>query len=443
MEKKHVSSALELLGAVAPREFVEMVEEDNGISGSGVYTAFIVMWLMSYQWLRKKASLSDAVNELLKGPTKRILSNHKRVRENKLSLNTGAYSQARSRLPLELVETVVDYICERMSEKENHLWQDKRAYILDGSTLQLEHTKELAKAFPPNNNQYGKSHWPLMYICVATDLMTGVCQRPEYGAMYGTNAVSETKLGRALMGRLEPSSIIVGDRGFGIFSVAYEATRCGHDVLLRVTNSRAKSLCKGSLPSKVDAQVTWRPSRYDLSKNTEIPEDSEISGRLIQVNMQGAGKNEALILFTTLTNAAVQELVDLYARRWNVELDIRSLKQTLNMRSLPGKTKDMVIKELLMGIVAYNIIRHIISIAAEIYTVDPRRISFSRAAHMLTIVGEDIEDTFDDHKRIESFEDALRYIGMMKIPKRKRKQTYPRKVYRPTLRYQTKPCSFY
>ena len=134
MKEESIQGALEILERVAPREMVEVLKEDYGICGSGVYTPFIVIWLLVYQWLMKKVSLSAAVSELLYGSTKQLLPDHKRVRDNKLSEKTGTYSQARSKLPLELVEKVVELICDRMSKSKNHLWHGKRAYILDGTT---------------------------------------------------------------------------------------------------------------------------------------------------------------------------------------------------------------------------------------------------------------------------------------------------------------------
>ena len=60
-----------------------------------------------------------------------------------------------------------------------------RVYLLDGSSLQLEHTHELLEEYPPVINQHGQSHWPMLKIVVLHDLETGLAERPYWGAMNG------------------------------------------------------------------------------------------------------------------------------------------------------------------------------------------------------------------------------------------------------------------
>src|SRR5882762_3451817 len=83
-------------------------------------------------------------------------------------------------------------------------------FLLDGSSLELEHTAELAAAYPPAENQYGKAHWPTLRIAVAHNLANGLASRPSWGAMYGTHAVSEQALAEDLMDRLPQGAVVVG-----------------------------------------------------------------------------------------------------------------------------------------------------------------------------------------------------------------------------------------
>ncbi len=75
--------------------------------------------------------------------------------------------------------------------------------------------------------------------------------------------------------------------------------------------------------------------------------------------------------------------MQLYRARWNAELDLRSLKQTLQMDVLRCKTPELVRKEIWTHILAYNLIRTIIAQAATKHSVDPRSISFKGAIQML------------------------------------------------------------
>jgi hypothetical protein len=93
-----------------------------------------------------------------------------------------------------------------------------------------------------------------------------------------------------------------------------------------------------------------------------------------------------LIVATTLLDAAAfarDDLAQLYRARWNAELDLRSLKQTLQMDVLRCKTPALVRKELWTHILAYNLIRTIAAQAATKHGIEPRAISFKGAIQTL------------------------------------------------------------
>src|SRR4029079_13693206 len=69
--------------------------------------------------------------------------------------------------------------------------------------------------------------------------------------------------------------------------------------------------------------------------------------------------------------------------RWNAELDLRSLKQTLQMHVLRCKTPELVRKELWTHILAYNLIRTILAQAAEKHQPLPRPLSVKGAIQPL------------------------------------------------------------
>ena len=78
-----------------------------------------------------------------------------------------------------------------------------------------------------------------------------------------------------------------------------------------------------------------------------------------------------------------EDLAELYRARWNAELDLRSLKQTMQMDILRCKTPELVRKEIWTHILAYNLIRTVIAQAASKHDVEPRSISFKGAIQTL------------------------------------------------------------
>lgn len=76
-------------------------------------------------------------------------------------------------------------------------------------------------------------------------------------------------------------------------------------------------------------------------------------------------------------------MAQLYRARWNAELDLRSLKQTLQMDVLRCKTPELVRKELWTHVLAYNLIRTVMAQAATRHGLEPRSISFQGTAQTL------------------------------------------------------------
>ena len=94
---------------------------------------------------------------------------------------------------------------------------------------------------------------------------------------------------------------------------------------------------------------------------------------------------------TTMLDAAVytkEELADLFLQRWNIELDLRSIKDVMQMDVLRCKTPEMVEKEVWMHLLAYNLIRGVMAAAAEAHDEQPRHLSFKGALQTMTAFGE-------------------------------------------------------
>jgi hypothetical protein len=96
----------------------------------------------------------------------------------------------------------------------------------------------------------------------------------------------------------------------------------------------------------LDQQVCWCPSAYERKQHPDLPADACVRGRLIVQQVTASdGSSVTLYLFTTLP-LTVEQLVQLYGRRWNVETDLRSLKRTVDLQVLHCKSADMIAKDL-------------------------------------------------------------------------------------------------
>jgi len=290
--------------AVPERRVLQMLRGHAAFSRKGPLSAWVVMWLMIFQRLDAGGTLAAAVRQLLTGGVRAFVRRPKGRTAKLPSANTSAYSQARSKLPLAVVEKVSDLIFESLCEQLRSLpGVELPVFLLDGTSIQLQHSGELLRKWPAARNQHGSSHWSVIRVVVAHDVIAGLAVRPCRGAMDGPAAISEQGLTKEIMKRLPAGCAVLGDRNFGVFSMAWHAGRQNHPCLFRLTELRAKKLNGGMVPSAgTDRQVVWQPSRGDLRSNPEIPAEVSVTGRLLVFKVCDAlGKLQKLYFFTTLT----------------------------------------------------------------------------------------------------------------------------------------------
>lgn len=392
-----------------------------------VYTPLITVWLLVYQRLHANGTLDEAVTNFLQANPEE-LSDNRRVIEGTLSAKTGAYSRARTRLKPEVTDWVANHIYTTLIDACPPFLDGRRAFILDGTTIKLAPTKALRDAFPPASNQYGVGVWPIAHLLVAHELESGCAILPEIGAMYGAEAVSEVALTKRLMLRLPEHSIVLADRNFGVFSVAYCAVQAGHDILLRVTRQRfdafvrKANLMQKSKPGKRCWQLSWRPSAKERKSHPELPENAIVVVTLHEIKVS---EKLTLLLVTTLKHPS-SVLAALYGRRQDVETDIRDVKVTLELENVRAKSVEMLRKEIATSIVAYNLVIQVRRLAARLAGVKPRRLSFSGVWSVVRIILLSPNHWTSEQWR-SKFQQALN-IAKQKILPNRPNRSYERKA---------------
>jgi len=421
----------ELFGRVVAPQWFDQLRRQLDLPARGIYSLSVVVWLMMWQRLEGRGTLAMAVQQVVQGVLGDALPQEKRVRERRVSSNTGGLSRARKRLPLTAVEMVCDRIFTELIATALSVGLLSRLFLLDGSSLRLPHTAELVKAYPPGSNNHGEAHWPVVRILMAHHLGSGLAVRPCCGPMYGEGvAVSEQALAKRIFERLPEDGVVMGDINFGVFSVAWDGQVSHHGVLLRLQEGRARRMAGGFLPpANSECRVEWRPSRDERRAHPELPADAVVRGRLIVAHVQGKdGGRIRLYLFTTLEEPR-EVLVEVYRRRWDIELDIRSLKQTLRLHSLTSKSTAMVEKELLLAIAGYNLVRSVQMAAARQANLEPRRLSFSRVQAVVMTAVPRLATTTNAAQWEAEYQQVLRWAAQGKLPNRPRQRSYPRAVW--------------
>jgi hypothetical protein len=217
-----------------------------------------------------------------------------------------------------------------------------------------------------------------MRIVALFSLTTGAMIELAFGALQ----VPERTLFRKLWKCLKKGDVLLADRGFCSFAEFFLLPSRGVDCVMR-KNGRRKNGSVIKRISRYDRIVEWRksaicPKWLDRKAWDAMPE--AIAVREVEVHVQNPGFRPGTILIaTTLLDHRTyseNDLVELYRRRWSVELFFREIKITMGMDVLSCKTPPMVERELWMRIIAYNLIRAVMTEAAITHAVNIERISF-------------------------------------------------------------------
>jgi hypothetical protein len=378
-----------------------------------LFTPLVTLWYLLFQWLNHDHSLDAVVTDVRAGGADRL--NRKLSRQIR-SCSTGPYSDARSRLP-------ADFLAQALRLQGSHitaqsstaLWQKMIVALLDGTTVRLRSLGDIPQNFPPHGNQHQKkTYWCLMRVAVTFCSFTGAA----LDCALGSTSLSEQALACELILRAVSNTLFIGDRNFGVFRIVQVARHAHKQVLLRMTDSRAAKLLGGALRSG-DFALTWKPTGRDRLE----PDCSTdpLEGRLIVVRLDRPGfRSEWLCLFTTLTDRAqypAPELVQLYNRRWYIELDLRHVKAQMGAGQLEVHSAMMARKQWLACLLAYNLVRAAMFCAALQQDIPPLTLSFSacrrRLQSWLRHCG---------HAKVQMLVDwdkLLREIARCRLPKRK------------------------
>ena len=421
-------AALDLYVRLVPPSVMEDLRREAGWSGGGgLFSPALTIWLFVRQRLSGGGTLESTWLGLAPEVARALSPGSSRASKGRLSPHSSGWDRARRVLPLDLARAAARLL---VAEARALLQSgEEPAYLLDGSSLTLENHPEIVRAFPPASNGRGVSHWPVVRMVVVHDLSSGLASVPGWGPMYGPDAVSEQGLAKRALAELPPGGLVIGDRNFGVFSVAW-ALR-GRRALLRMTDARARALLGEAPAEEVDRRLVWRPSAADRRANPEVPRGAEIPGRLVvaYVSDPASKKPVRVCLFTNEMEKSPEELARLYARRWTVETDLRSLKREVGLEILRSRTPDTLAKELLFAVVAYDLVRALMALAARRKGLDPRRMSFTRARHVV------LEHARRGPLTPERLEEILELIAARPLPVRKERKRPPRAVWRKAPRY--------
>jgi putative transposase len=120
--------------------------------------------------------------------------------------------------------------------------------------------------------------------------------------------------------------------------------------------------------------------------------------------VENGRRSQAMTVVTTLLDEqhTKQDLAELYGFRWNVELDLRCIKDTLNLGHLRCKSPAMIRCELWTTMLGYNLIRTTTAGAALLHHKRPRQISFTTACQFILAAWMSTACRQLDHQKLKA-----------------------------------------
>ncbi|MFI5344343.1 MAG: IS4 family transposase [Chlamydiales bacterium] len=301
--------------------------------------------------------------------------------KEKVSGNTGPYSKARKRLPEKAVKELVKEIGKSPTKAAPKGWKPygRELKSFDGTTVKMADTKANQQDFPQHKNQKKGAGFPLARLVAVMSLTVGTVLNYAVDAYKG-KGTGESSLLRSIFDSIEKDDIVLGDRYFPNFFLMSDLNKRGADGIFRGQSQRNYDFRTGERLGKNDHIVFWnrpaKPEWMDQEKYDSYPEKMQVREFKVAGN----------VYVTTFLNSKKyhkKELAGIYGRRWDIEINLRSIKSIMNMDMLSCKTPEMVKKEIGMHFLAYNSIRIIMAEACVMHNTVPWRVSFKGTIQLL------------------------------------------------------------
>ncbi len=314
------------------------------------------------------------LNKSCRGALMEVLPEYLVRTSSIFSTNTGAYCKARQRLPESFISDMAKASGAYLQSISSRAfkWKNREVKIVDGTTASMPDTLENQVQYPQNPAQKTGLGFPIIRLTAIMSLSSGAVLNIAIGDYYS----SEHGLLREMLDQLSEGDILLGDRYYCSYFLLAHLQKLNIDAVFKINANRKIDFRKGQNLGSHDHIVAWkknqRPVWMDKETYDELP-------AIIYMREIKKGKN---IIVTTLLDAdkySKNELIELYAQRWQIELDLRSIKEVMGMSVLRCKTPGMIRKEIWMYMLVYNLIRLILVQCALVHKICPRNLSFMAA----------------------------------------------------------------
>jgi hypothetical protein len=365
----------------------EVLDEHGVEYRDRVFGPVTTIWGFLSQVLSEDHSCRDAVS--------RVIAHRAASGLEPCSPNTASYCNARGRIPTAVLRDLAKRTAGELQAgaPERWKWNGRRVFIADGSHVSMPDTPQNQAGYPQPEAQRPGIGFPLARLAVLLSLATGACHDLAM-APYAGKGTGETTLLRRMYGTLGPGDVVLADALFDDYFIACELRQRGVELVARAQYRRVGTRTVRSGPD--GDVIVWRRPNKPRGMTGEQYRTYPKSMVMRQVSVDARDRDNRVEQFrvvTTILDPSIGggQIGELYERRWEGEVDVRAIKSTMKMDVLRCKTPEMVEKEIWAHLLAYNLLRTVMAVAAAGSGIEPREVSFKGAKQAVTAFAPKIE----------------------------------------------------
>jgi len=270
-----------------------------------------------------------------------------------ISLNTAAYSKARQRVSLELIKEL--FSSTRIQEAENDYthFHGRKVFIGDGTYVQMQDTSSLRELYDVKHHGDSFKGYPQGLVEVLIERGTG----QVYTFRLSDRHTSELALFHDMIDEIPKGSVLLMDDLYNCFEIIAKCIRMGIDLVIPAKREKDYELVE-----KISEGDFIIKKRTPKNRSKWLSEHEKPGCFLLRRIECKSPDGKDYLIYTTMLDKTISkdEIQLLYLTRWDVEVGIREIKTIMDINILRSKTPDMALKELLVALATYNLIRKVI-----------------------------------------------------------------------------------
>lgn len=289
------------------------------------------------------------------------------------------FCDARTRLMVRVLQLLARHVGAAASRQGCYRLGKWSVSFVDGSTCKVPGTEANTAAFGVPANQHGVAGLPVLRLVLLACAGSGAV----LDCAFGPNRLGELRLCVQMLGRLPPDGLVVGDALFGSYLNCALLRQRGCQGLFYFPAAR-KDTQRARL-GRGDTLPLWHQPQHPrgLFPHLQAALPETLVVRVIERMVYRRGYRPWRVkICTTLLDPKLYPadlLVEVYLQRWNIEVDLRTLKTLHGLDALTAKTPAVVVRELYSSLLAYNLVRALMAQTG----VPVRDLSYTRARDQL------------------------------------------------------------